>query len=80
MNLYLISQSVNNGYDTYDSAVVCAESEEEARSIHPNGDLDWNGGNGPYGTWCNKDSVSVQLIGSAIDQQKGIILASFNAG
>jgi len=35
MNLYLISQTINNGYDTYDSAVVCAESEDEARKIHP---------------------------------------------
>ena len=25
MNLYFISQDVNNGYDTYDSAVVCAD-------------------------------------------------------
>lgn len=33
MNLYLISQDVNNDYDTYDSAVVAAESEEEARGI-----------------------------------------------
>lgn len=33
MKLYLISQNVNNGYDTYDSAVVCAETEEEARMI-----------------------------------------------
>ena len=35
MNLYLISQSVNNEYDTYDSAVVAAESEEDATKIHP---------------------------------------------
>ena len=31
MKLYLISQSKNDDYDTYDSAVVCAESEEEAK-------------------------------------------------
>lgn len=35
MNLYLISQDVSNDYDTYDAAVVAAESEEEARKIHP---------------------------------------------
>ena len=35
MNLYLISQDVNNGYDTYDSAVVAAETEQEARETHP---------------------------------------------
>ena len=37
MNLYLISQTQNQTYDTYDSAVVAAESEEHARAIHPSG-------------------------------------------
>lgn len=27
--LYLLTQNVNRGYDTYASCVVCAESEEE---------------------------------------------------
>lgn len=35
MKLYLISQNVSNGYDTYDSAVVAATSEDAARKIHP---------------------------------------------
>ena len=35
MNIYLVSQSISNGYDTYDSMVVAAESEEDARTIHP---------------------------------------------
>jgi hypothetical protein len=35
MNIYHISQSVNRGYDTYDSAVVTAESEEDARQMYP---------------------------------------------
>jgi hypothetical protein len=35
MNLYLISQDVNNGYDTYDSAVVAAKSGNDARTINP---------------------------------------------
>ena len=45
MNIYLISQTENTGYDTYDSAVVCAENEEEARTTHPNtniSDIYWN--------------------------------------
>jgi len=37
MNLYLISQEVNTDWDTFSSAVVIAESEEEARKIHPCG-------------------------------------------
>jgi hypothetical protein len=39
MKLWLISQNVNNGYDTYDSAVVAAETEEEARTTYPS---DWS--------------------------------------
>lgn len=35
MNIYLISQDHVNGYDTFDSAVVIAASEEDARRIHP---------------------------------------------
>mgnify|MGYP001571839762 CR=1 len=35
MKLFKISQGVRNDYDTYDSAVVCAENEDEARHIHP---------------------------------------------
>jgi hypothetical protein len=35
MNIYRISQNINDRYDTYDSAVVCAETEDEARKIHP---------------------------------------------
>jgi hypothetical protein len=41
MKLWRISQSRNRGWDTYDSAVVAAETEEEARHIHPNGNLFW---------------------------------------
>ncbi len=35
MNIYKLSQTVNDGYDTYDSCVVCAENEEKAKRIHP---------------------------------------------
>ena len=35
MKLYLLSQSINNWYDTYDSVIVSAKSEDDARTIHP---------------------------------------------
>lgn len=38
MKLWLISQSENNSYDSYDSAVVTAETEEEARVTNPGGE------------------------------------------
>lgn len=81
MNLYHISQNINNSYDTYDSAIVAAATEEEARKIHPSGDNnDWDG---PYGhVWCTYTSdVTVKLIGTAAPSvTKGVVLASFNAG
>ena len=40
MKLYRIWQEVNNDYDTFDSAVVAAYDEEDARSINPIGILD----------------------------------------
>jgi hypothetical protein len=43
MNLYKISQNANDDWDTYDSAVVAAESESEAKLIHPSewGEAEW---------------------------------------
>ena len=35
LNLYLITQDTNYDYDTYDAAVVVAESEVEAKTMHP---------------------------------------------
>lgn len=77
MNLYLISQTEDNDYDTYDSAIVCARSEKEARQIHPGG-RKWGEA---YG-WCRSpEAVSVEKIGKADNGVKvGVVLASFNAG
>jgi hypothetical protein len=95
MKLWLISQNDNDGYDTYDSAVVAAETEEEACSIHPSGyeydpersgwyTVDRNGNKvfGAYDTWTNTaESVKVQYVGEAKEGiQRGVICASFNAG
>jgi len=84
LKLFIISQDVNNGYDTYDSAVVCAPNEETARYIHPSGGTDCWGTNSrpPSSLWCNNPSqVQVKYIGEADPSIKqGVILASFNAG
>jgi len=90
MNIYLISQSVNNDYDTFDSAVVVAKSAVEARNINPQrswGDherlfVNWDD-IGRWTSWCYKPSqVQVEYIGRASVKTKkpGVILASFNAG
>jgi len=80
MFLYRISQDVNDDYNTYDSAVVCAESEDEARMIHPNGcSNDWDGKREPFSEWCAAEDVRVKIIGTAANNMpKGVVIASFN--
>ena len=88
MNLYLIRQNINRDYDTYDSAVVIANSEEEAKTIHPEGyrwkDNKWRGGwaiDLANKTWCHPEHVTVELIGTATYGDAGdVLIASFNAG
>ena len=92
MNLYLLSQDENKGWDTYDSAIVAAESEEEARKICPSGMYEWHNGwyydylptrrYCPRSDWANDiANISVKLIGVADPTvSRGVILASFNAG
>lgn len=36
-SLYLVKRTDNVTWDEYDSFVVCAESEDEARRVHPSG-------------------------------------------
>ena len=81
MKLYLLSQDENNGYDTYDSCVVAAENQKDARRIHPSGNVGtkWDT---VFSTWCKSpSSVKVELIGEAAPNVKaGVICSSFNAG
>jgi hypothetical protein len=91
MNIYLLSQSVNTGYDTWDSCVVIAKDEEEARMTHPyyrffNDDPNdeynnWDGIDICSGAWCDAKYVSVELIGTAADgMERQVVCSSFNAG
>ena len=82
MKLWHISQTVNNSYDTYDAAIVAAETEGEARAIHPSGHNDgWEeDGSRPW-NWALPAEVTATYIGESADgTQPGVILASFNAG
>jgi hypothetical protein len=87
MNLYKISQTINDDYDTYDSAIVAAPDEEKARVMHPNGvKSDRLDRKTPIsfsmGDWVVYPSdVKVELIGVASEKtQREVILSSFNAG
>ena len=35
MNIYLLSQDINDDYDTFDAVVVAAENVDKARETHP---------------------------------------------
>ena len=92
--LFLISQRKKTGYDTYDSVVVCAENEEEARLINPGGFYKWHDGAWYFqyadgteekksdDTWGNPSDVFVQEIGTADQSLEigAVICASYNAG
>jgi hypothetical protein len=81
MKLWIIKQNMNNDYDTYSDAVVCADTEEEARLIHPNGYDDWDGTDNTFSTWCGYKDVVVEYIGEAKEGlKKGVVCASFHAG
>jgi hypothetical protein len=82
VNLYRISQNHNRDYDTFDSAVVAAESEDAARVTDP-GWRKEQGCEDMWGDyWCDSpEQVKVELLGVAKDGiEAGVILGSFNAG
>jgi len=75
-NVYLISQNKYGGFDIYLSAVVCANSADEARTIHPSGKKDWDGED--TGDWVNSVDVEVEWIGLAINREdKELICSNF---
>ena len=81
MKLWKIYQDVNDGYDTYDSAVVVAPDEETARTIHP-GECPWST-ELSHSTWAVRpDQVGAICIGEAAPNMEAgaVVVASFNAG
>lgn len=102
MNLYMIypNKKYENDevYDIFNSAIVAAETINDAKTIHPSGDYYYNKN---VHKWCYYDIVgrdsfleddnddwplsishiSATLIGKAKEgTERGVILASFNAG
>jgi len=81
MNIYKIWQDDNDGWDTYDSAIVIAKNEEAAKYADPgnNSFMEWDqkldswvfcysNGNRvaqDYDAWTHPKNVKVILIGKA---------------
>lgn len=82
MNLYKISQHVNKGYDTYDSAVVCAETAIDAQNMDPGTGKEITNWEHQYQNWAPySDQVIVTFLGIADEEiPKGIVVSSYNAG
>ena len=87
--LYLVSADVENfgGYDTWDSFIACADSENEARKMYPDGCLDENDVSVNWDSRCygwidfkDIDKLNVTYLGRTHNVVKGVVLASFNAG
>ena len=75
MKLYLLSQDINDGHDTYDSCVVCAKSKEDAVTILPCSKYKITE------EWAELKDITCIEIGKANNREKrGVIIASFNAG
>ena len=63
MKIYLLSQVENDGCDSFDSIIVAAETEDEARLISPCS-FGWEHG----GMWANSSAaVTIELIGDAVE-------------
>jgi hypothetical protein len=76
MKLFKIWQTENNGYETYDSAIVAAKSKTDAANIHPDTYPNPN-----HHTWVSPDKVFVEYLGTAKSKiKRGVICASFRAG
>jgi len=72
MKLFILSQSYNTDYDTYDAKIVRAETEEQAREIA-------NEVTGCEGKiWCDPSKSRCEALTTEGEAES--ILESFNAG
>lgn len=87
MKLWLISQTEVRGWDTYDCAVVAAETELEAQQTHPNKQVAYNptttlfdAGRLYEGQWVTDPTrVRAYYLGET-NEPAGVVCASYRAG
>jgi hypothetical protein len=79
MNLYLLTRRGGmppNTWEEFISAVVAAETPEDAVTIHPGGSL-----YAPGESWVPVKDVDAELIGVAVPgTERGVIHDSYNSG
>ena len=74
MHLFLVKRTDDLGYDEYDSMIVAARNENEARAMEP---AEWG-----WGASVDPVTLEVQRIGTANRGTSAgtVILSSYNAG
>ncbi len=87
LKLWHVKRTDHGGYDTYDSFVVAAPTEEDARYMHPGSETDLRHTKENFygGEWVTVEqchTLNVRQIGIADEDIKTttVILASYNAG
>lgn len=77
MKLYLLTQTDNNTWDSFDSCIVCAKDVDDAKSITSTGNVFKENS---ISTWAQAvDSIICKEVGTANDnQERGVVIASFN--
>ncbi len=81
LNLYLLEQDENDGWDTYSACIVCAESVEDAKTIDPDGN-DFVENEEKHYSWAKtRKGIKCTKIGVAtVEMERDVVLASFHAG
>jgi len=89
MNIYLVSRTTLVGYDEYDSFVVYAENEAQAKELaivagYPHSeemaqrdDIYRLGNEETRSKW---DNARIEFLGTSLVENAGIILGSYHAG
>lgn len=82
MKIWLIEQSKNCGYDTFDSCVVIAETEEEAQEVTPGVTKYTSIESARAHLWADPEHVMVTYLGEYKGEKPddSVVCASFNAG
>ena len=75
MYIYYVWQTVNTGYDTYDSMVIQAWTKSEAKTLSIDKAYSQR-------CWCERSNIQVRAVGKTPDYatKAKVICASFNAG
>jgi hypothetical protein len=63
MNIYLLTRKTDSFYDCYESCVVIAEGEEEARKISPDGSKNTRTSSETFDSWAAPKDIEVEFVG-----------------